>query len=74
MDKKPIISDEYADFGLTPAALRDEQKLAKIIAEKESVENLDKLARNISRDWQKSGKPDLSFAAFEKKLNDSKKN
>jgi len=68
-----VSSDEYADFGLQPASQRDEEKLAHIISEKETVENLDKLAKNISQDWKKAGKPDLSFAAFEKKLAEAKK-
>lgn len=73
MDNIPVSSDEYADFGLRPASQRDEEKLAQIIGEKETVENLDKLAKNISQGWKKAGKPDLSFTAFEKKLNEAKK-
>lgn len=73
MDNISVSSDEYAEFGLQPASERDEKKLANIISEKETAENLDKLAKNISNDWKKAGKPDLSFAAFEKKLNKAKK-
>jgi DNA polymerase III delta prime subunit len=73
MDSISLASDEYADFVLGPASERDEEKLTRIIGEKETEENLDKLAKNISQEWKKAGKPDLSFAAFEKKLNEAKK-
>jgi hypothetical protein len=46
-----------------------EEALKKIIQDKETEENLKKLAKKLSAEWKDpgSGKPDLSFARFEAK-------
>ncbi|MCF0063638.1 hypothetical protein MUK70_30420 [Dyadobacter chenwenxiniae] len=45
---------------------------AKAIPEKETEENLDKMAKKLSKEWSKPSKtgkvPDLSFSKFEEKL------
>lgn len=48
---------------------------ARAIHEKETDENLDKMAKKLSREWNKPPKidkiPDLSFSKFEEKRNKS---
>ncbi|MCF0052297.1 hypothetical protein LXM25_19675 [Dyadobacter sp. LJ53] len=45
---------------------------AKAIPEKETEENLDKMAKKLSKEWNKLSKtgkvPDLSFSKFEEKF------
>ncbi|SKB92660.1 hypothetical protein SAMN05660293_02899 [Dyadobacter psychrophilus] len=45
---------------------------AKYVQEKETDENLDKMAKKLTKEWNKPPKmdkaPDLSFSKFEEKL------
>ncbi|KAA6434112.1 hypothetical protein FEM33_22800 [Dyadobacter flavalbus] len=73
-NENPALED-YKDFGLTPESGKNAEQLAGMLRKKETEENLEKLARNLTAQWSKSKtaskKPDLSFAAFEKKLKEA---
>jgi len=75
MENANSTSEDYKDFGQTPDSGRNEQQLSEVLAKKETPKNLEKLAKNLTEQWSKSKKPqkkpDLSFAAFEKKLKNS---
>lgn len=75
MENENSALEDYKDFGLTPKSERNEQHLFELLRKKETPENLEKLAKNLSAKWNGSNqlhkKPDLSFAAFEKKLKGS---
>jgi len=72
MDNENSALEDYKDFGITPKSERNEQQLSELLRKKETPENLEKLAKNLSAKRSTpdclQNKPDLSFAAFEKKL------
>lgn len=74
MENENSALNEYKDFGLTPESERNEQQLSELLRKKETPENLEKLAKNLSAKWSKNElhkKHDLSFAAFAKKLKEA---
>ncbi|GGB89026.1 hypothetical protein [Dyadobacter sediminis] len=68
--------EDYKNFGLTPESGRNDELLSDMLRKKETVKNLNKLAENLNAKWSTSKatpkKPDLSFAAFEKKLKEAR--